>query len=188
MAKQDKGKKKADEKVEKKGKSKPAETVEKKSKSKGGDEFARPSDAPAPTSDGWKFTDDDHLGDLFLITPLRLDEIDDTFHPGEKKEIVVADIVHLNEKKPGKSELHEGAWVFQGFLKGSLKGYIGTGKRVLGRLAKGDKKDRGNYPWILEDATEADAKIAREYVTFINDPLNAPKKGDSGKGKKKAKK
>lgn len=203
MAK-DKGKKKDDEKVEKKGKAKGGKVDEKPAKkskgkseeksskkSKAGDDgFAKPSEAPA-SGDGWKFTDDDHLGDLFLITPLRVDEIEDSFHPGEKKEIIVCDIVHLNEKKPEKSELHEGAWVFQGYLKGSLRGYIGQGKRVLGRLGKGDKKDRGNYPWILEDADGDDFKIAKAYVAFINDPLNAGKssKSDDAKGgKKKAKK
>ncbi|QDP45544.1 hypothetical protein SEA_FUZZBUSTER_60 [Microbacterium phage FuzzBuster] len=206
MAK-DKGKKKDDEKVEKKAKkgkaeeppakkgkkSKAEEAPAKGKKSKGGDSdgFAKPSEAPA-SGDGWQFTDDDHLGDLFLITPLRVEEIEDKFHPGEKKEIIVADIVHLNEKKPEKSELHENAWVFQGYLKGSLRGYIGQGQRVLGRLAKGDKKDRGNYPWILEDADDDDMKVAKAYVKYINDPLNAGKKSsdDDAKGgkKKKAKK
>jgi len=207
MAK-DKGKKKDDEKVEKKAKkgkaeeppakaskkgkaekpskkSKADEKPAKKSKGKGdSDGFAKPSEAPA-SGDGWQFTDEDHLGDLFLITPLRVEEIEDKFHPGEKKEIIVADIVHLNEKKPEKSELHENAWVFQGYLKGSLRGYIGQGERVLGRLGKGDKKDRGNYPWILEDADEDDLKVAKAYVKYINDPLNAGKKADDKGGKKK---
>lgn len=176
MAK-DKGKKKSDEKVEKKG------------KGGGDDDFAKPSEAPA-SGDGWNFADDDHLGDLFLITPLRVDDIEDKFHPGERKEIIVADIVHLNEKKPEKSEAHENVFVFQGYLKGALRGYVGE-KRVLGRLAKSDKKDRGNYPWILEDADADDVKVARAYLEYINNPLNSTKtkaSKDDDEGEKKSKK
>jgi hypothetical protein len=145
------------------------------------DEFAKPSDAPAG-GEGWQFADDDNLGKLFLITPLRVDYIDDKFKPGEKKEIIVADVVAINEKKPEKSEEHAEVWVFQGYLKGSLRGYVGE-RRVLGRLVKGKTADRGNYPWMLEDADADDAAAARAYLASL-DPF--AQKGAKAKAEKPA--
>src|SRR5690606_457931 len=136
--------------------------------------------------------DDEHLGDLFLIRPRRVDHIDDKFKPGEKKEIIVADVVHINEKKPAKSEEHTDVWIFQGYLKGALRGYIEDDGLVLGRLGKADKKDRGNYPWILEDASADDEELAREYLRSADpfrggsdsddDGDDAPKKSKKDKG------
>lgn len=131
-------------------------------------DFAKPSDAPATGGDGWKFESEDHLGDLFLITPLREHEIEDTYSkvPGATKTVIVADIVHINEKKPGKSEVHDEAWVFGGWTKGSLRGYIGE-RKVLGRLGQG-KPDRGNTPWILEDADNDDIETAKAYLATVD--------------------
>jgi hypothetical protein len=153
------------------------------------DDFAKPSEAPAG-GEGWQFATEDNLGDLFLITPLRIDEIDDKFKPGERKEIIVADVVALNTKKPEKSEEHENVWIFQGYLKGSLRGYVGT-RRVLGRLGKGETKDRGNYPWILEDADADDVKVAKAYLASLDPFAQKGAKADAAdekpakKGKKK---
>ena len=143
------------------------------------DDFAKPSEAPAG-GDGWNFATDDNLGKLFIITPLRIDDIDDKFHPGERKEIIVADVVEINERKPEKSEEHENVWIFQGYLKGALRGYVGE-RKVLGRLNQGDKKDRGNYPWILDDATDADYALATAYLDSV-DPF-AQKGAKAGKAK-----
>lgn len=147
------------------------------------DDFAKPSEAPAG-GEGWQLAADDNLGKLFLITPLRVDEIDDKFKPGERKEIIVADVVEINERKPEKSEEHGDVWVFQGYLKGALRGYVGE-RRVLGRLVKGKTADRGNYPWMLEDATADDATIARAYLASV-DPF--AQKGASKADAKPAKK
>lgn len=148
----------------------------KAAKSTSSDGFAKPSEAPAG-GDGWALASDDNLGKLFLITPLRAETIDDKYHPGERKEIIVADVVEINEKKPEKSEEHGDVWVFQGYLKGALRGYIGE-RRVLGRLGKGPM-DRGNEPWILEDATKKDEAIAVAYLESV-DPF-ATKKGSKAK-------
>lgn len=157
------------------------------------DEFAKPSEAPAG-GDGWNLTDDANRGALLLINPLREDEIDDKFTPGARKRIIVADVVVLNEKKPEKSEEHDEVYVFQGYLKGALRGYIGE-RRVLGRLQNTEdtskKKDRGHYYWELEDATEKDVEVARAYMAAANDPFR--KKGggsdaDEKPAKKKSKK
>ena len=65
-------------------------------KNTGGDDFAKPSEAPSG-GDGWSLTDDDNRGALLLITPLRSERIDDKFskEPGATKEIIVADVVVL---------------------------------------------------------------------------------------------
>ncbi len=150
------------------------------------DEFARPSDAPSG-GDGWKITADENRGALLLITPLRT-QTAETRDWGEK-EVVVADVVVLNEKKPEKSEEHAEVFIFSGYLKGALKGYIGE-RRVLGRLRNTEdttkKKDKGNYYWELEDATEKDIAVARAYMAALNDPFGG--KGDDDEKPAKGKK
>ena len=167
-----------------------AKDKSKKSKSTkpaGDDDFARPSDAPAG-GDGWTLTSDENRGALLLITPLREIDVDDKFskEPGATKKVIVADVVVLNEKKPAKSEEHEEVYVFSGYLKGALRGYIGE-RRVLGRLRNTEdtteKKDRGNFYWELEDADADDVKVARAYMEAVNDPFG--KKGDDEKPSKK---
>lgn len=170
-----------------------------KSKKKGGkpadnDEFGKPSDAPAG-GDGWKLASDDTRGKLMLFTPLREEEVPafgKAGQNGEKQMIVVADVVVLNEKKPEKSEEHEEVYVFQRYVQGALRGYIGE-RRVLGRLqntedTSGAKSQGGGYYWELEDADADDIKIARAYLESL-DPFaqKSAKKGrddDEPSGKK----
>lgn len=156
---------------------------DKSKKSNASDDFAKPSEAPAG-GDGWKFADDDNDGDLFLITPLRKETVDTTEY-GEK-EVIVADIVKINEKKPAKSEEHEEVYVFGAWLQGSLRAFIGE-RRVLGRLDKAaDKKSGRGYVWKLEDADDDDIELAREYLASL-DPF-ATKKGKGDDDEKPAKK
>ena len=148
-------------------------------KNNGGDDFAKPSEAPSG-GDGWSLTDDDNRGALLLITPLRTEKVATKFSD-EPKEVIVADVVVLNEKKPAKSEEHENVYVFSGYVKGALRGYIGE-RRVLGRLVNTEdtskKKDRGNYYWELEDADADDVEVARAYLASL-DPF--AQKGAKGK-------
>lgn len=139
------------------------------------DDFAKPSEAPAG-GDGWKFADDDNDGDLFLITPLRKEMVN-TAEYGEK-EVIVADIVKINEKKPAKSEEHEEVFIFGAWLQGAVRAFIGE-RRVLGRLDKAaDKKSGRGYVWKLEDADDDDIELAREYLASL-DPF--AKKGGKAK-------
>lgn len=140
-------------------------------------EFAKPSEAPA--GDSWSLTDGDkpksgsNDGDLFLITPLRKETVK-TKDYGEK-ECIVADVVHLNEKKPAKSVEHEDVYIFGGWLMGAIRSSIDTGKQVLGRLDKAADSSAGRgYVWKLEDADEDDIEVARAYLKST-DPF--PKKG-----------
>lgn len=152
------------------------------------DDFAKPSDAPAG-GDGWKITDDANRGKLMIITPLREKDVEDTFskEPGATKSVIVADVVVVNEKKPEKSEEHTDVYIFSGYLKGALRGYIGE-RRVLGRLTNTEdtskKQDRGNYYWELSDATEKELAIAKAYLASL-DPFAAKSpKTDEPKAKK----
>lgn len=164
----------------------------KKDKSTDDGDFAKPSEAPA--GGGWSLTDGDEPksgqndGKLFLITPLREEEIPDTYSktPGATKKIVVADVVMLHEKKPEKSEEHEDVYIFGGWLMGAVRAYIGE-RRVLGRLDKvADKKSATGYVWKLEDADSDDEKIAKAYLASL-DPF-ATKKGAKVADEKPAKK
>lgn len=154
-------------------------------KSNGG-EFAKPSEAPAG-GDSWKFADDENDGGLFLITPLRKESV--TTEKYGEKEVIVADIVALNEKKPAKSEEHEEVFVFGAWLQGSLRAFIGGDRRVLGRLDKAADRDSGRgYVWKLEDADDDDIEIAREYLATANPFATKVSKGADEKPAKKGKK
>lgn len=132
---------------------------------KNNDDFAKPSEAPAG-GDGWKLADDDNDGELFLITPLRKETVA-TAEYGDK-EVIVADVVHINTKKPAKSEEHEEVFVFGAWLQGAIRHAIGE-RRVLGRLDKAaDKKSGRGYVWKLEDADEDDIAAAREYLASLD--------------------
>lgn len=133
----------------------------KKSKPAASNDFAKPSEAPS--GEGWNLTEEAE-DKLILFTPLREDKVDTSF--GEKP-IIVADVVVIDEKKPAKSEVHDDVYVFGGYLRGALRGFIGE-KRVLGRLVKGEPKKKGeNAPWLLEDATEAEIELAQQYLASV---------------------
>lgn len=170
--------------------------------------FAKPSEASG--GDSWSLTDGDEAksgkndGELMLITPLREAEVEDKYSktPGATKKVIVADVVHLNRKKPEKSEEHEDVYVWGAWLQGSLRSYIGK-EMVLGTVAKtADSKSGTGYVWKLEDADNADIDVAEAYLASLS-PFKASgekrdkakpaetkvsKDTDSGKKAKKGKK
>lgn len=160
-------------KPDKNAKSKPG-------KSKGDGAFAKPSEAPGG-GDGWKLADEANIGRLLIFTPLRKQTTVVTRgKKSEDTEVIVADVVVVNEKKPEKSELHEEVFVFPRWIQGALRGYIGE-RKVLGRLDTDAEKSQGDRPaWVLEDASNADVKIAEAYLKTV-DPF------DQKPGKSKAK-
>lgn len=125
--------------------------------------FAKPSEAPA-SGDGWNLTEEAE-GRLILFTPLREEQVETKDYG--LKGVIVADVVVLNEKKPEKSETHAEVYVWGGYLKGALRGFIGQ-RRVLGRLVRGTKKERGNFPWLLEDADATGVKVAEAYLASVD--------------------
>lgn len=147
------------------------------------DDFAKPSEAPA-SGDGWRFEDEANVGKLFLISPLR--EITTKGFEDKDAEVIVSDIVEIDEKRPAKSTEHSGAYVWGGWTKGALRGYIGE-RRVLARLEQDKSKGRGkNAAWVLEDADASDVKIAKEYLASV-DPFKQKgakaAEADDGKAK-----
>lgn len=158
---------------------------DKSKKSDASDDFAKPSDAPATGGDGFKVEDDENVGELLLITPLRSQTV--AGFEGKEVEVIVADVVVLNEKKPAKSVEHDEVFFFGGWTKGALRGYIGE-RKVLGRLAKDKSKGRGNNAaWVLEDADADDVAVAREYLTTVDPFKQKGAKADDekpAKGKK----
>lgn len=129
--------------------------------------FAKPSEASGG-GDGWNLTEEAE-GELVLFTPTKV-TTQDTKDYGEKP-VIVADVVVINEKKPEKSEEHSDVFVWGGYLRGALKEFVAGGsnpRRVLGRLVKGKTKERGNYPWLLEDPTEEEIAAATAYLESVD--------------------
>ena len=136
---------------------------DKPAKAKVADGFAKPSEAPV-TGEGWNMTEEAE-GELLLLTPLREEDVD-TADYGIKK-VIVANVVVINLKKPEKSEEHTEVFVWGGYLKGSLRGFIGE-RRVAARLVRGEKKERGNFPWLFEDPSEADYAACTAYLESVD--------------------
>lgn len=119
-----------------------------------------PFNSPAVSSDT-KITE--FAGDLLLITPTSYEEEVQTVHGA--KDAVKANIVVIDEKRPERSDTHDGILIFQGRLIGQTKPFVGKGL-VLGRLreAKELQKKGQNAPWLLDDPTDDDKTAAREYL------------------------
>lgn len=136
------------------------------------DDFAKPSEAPA-SGDGWKLEDDDNDGELFIITPLRKETVE-TKKYGEK-EVVVADVVKVDRKRPEKSEEHDDVFIWAAWVQGAIRSYIGE-RRVLGVLDKEADSSAGKgYVWKLQDADEDDVDAARAYLSSLS-PFAEPEK------------
>lgn len=163
----------------KKAKEAPAPEPEKKAKKAkgggGGASIGIPSEVETGGGDGWNLTDEAE-GELCLFSPMREDEVETKDYG--MKPVIVSNVAVINMKKPADSEFHEEVYVFAGYLRGALRSSIGTGL-VLGRLVKGDTKEKGNYPWKLEDPTAKEIVAAQDYLA-ANDPFAGVKK-KSGK-------
>lgn len=122
------------------------------------DEF----ESGAPTSNH-KIADDE--GSLLLISVTGIET--DIVTAFGKTNAVKADVVIINEKKPSKSEEHKGILIFQRVLQSQLENYVG-GRRVFGRLGRGIAKAGQDAPFIIDDPTEADKVLAREYLASID--------------------
>lgn len=153
------------------------------------DEFGKPSDAPAG-GDGWKLTDARDC--LVLFKPLREEQkpaFGKAGKEGEKQDVIIADAVVLTNKKGkplAEPEEHDEAWIFQKFIQGSLRGYIGD-RLVLGVVRNTETTTKatsasGGFYWELEDATPEQVEIAKAYRASL-DPF-AQKKGAKVKDKK----
>lgn len=151
--------------------------------------FGKPSEAPAG-GDSWRLESEEHIGKLFLISPLRVKD-DAVGFENQISEVIVADVVEINEKNPAKSEEHTGVWLWGGWVKGAVRGYVGA-QMVPCRLGQDKSKGRGkNAAWVLEDASKKDIAKIEEYLASV-DPFKqkgAKSKADDDepKGKKSKK-
>lgn len=126
--------------------------------------FAKPSEASGG-GDSWKLGEDENVGKLFLFTPLREEQVKTQAY-GEKPAIV-ADVVEIDEKDAAASENHSDVYIFQGYLRGSLKSFVGK-RKVLGRLTKKKDPKHGTPSWQLDDASSADVELAQAYLKSID--------------------
>ena len=163
---------------------------DKKAKDAGfSDDFGKPSEAPAG-GEAFRLEHADNVGKLFLITPLRSEEtkaFGKAGEKGERQEIIVADVVEIDKKNPDKSVEHAGVWLFGGWVKGAVRGFIGQ-RRVLAILEREESKDSGTgYIWKLADASDKDIDAARAYLASIDPFAVKPDADDkpAKKGKKK---
>ena len=120
------------------------------------EEFATPS---APGGDPL----DMHalLGSLlaFQVTE-DIEHIQTAFtEPGTKTSAVRADVYVLDGPHTGMTR--KDALIFPRVLQGQLRPSLG--KKVLGRLARGEAKKGQSAPWILNAPTDADLAAATEW-------------------------
>lgn len=120
------------------------------------DPFSNPSDS------GTKITE--FNGSLLIVEPLEYKTGVKTAF-GDDKDLVVAKVTVLDGEHSG--EVYDEIAIFQGGLIGQTRRCIG--KRVLGRLGQTPPKQKGMSPaWNLADATDAERKVALDYINNQN--------------------
>ena len=118
--------------------------------------------APASTSEGVKPADlENHLC---------------IFEPTEYKTNVStsmgeSDAIALNIVDLDANDVHNDVLLFSAYLRGALKPLIG--QKVLARIKKGVAKPGKTAPWILEDATQDAAAVAKANA-YLSAGLQAP--------------
>jgi len=102
------------------------------------------------------------LGSLLVFQVTELVEHVPTVHTmaGEKTPAVRADVYALDGSKAGYER--KDALVFPRVLQGQLRPNVG--KKVLGRLRKGEAKPGKNPAWELAPATQEDLRLAQEWT------------------------
>lgn len=117
------------------------------------DEFDKPGTA---SNVEWE----EYLGKLLIIWPISKEANVKTQDYGEK-DAIRADMA-IVDGADGPEELPD-ILIFPLVLQGQLRRKMG--KTVLGRLGQGEAKAKQKPPWKLQDATEADEKLARDYLS-----------------------
>jgi len=101
-------------------------------------------------------------GSLWMVSVLEYEEDVPTEYsePGKKSPAIRADVVVLDGEHVGRT--YEGTLIFGRSMVPQLKPRVG--KKIVGRLAQGEKKKGKNAPWVLENATDEEKAIARKWV------------------------
>lgn len=122
------------------------------------DEFVQPGAAS-----GESFDLNPLIGSLLVFQVKELVDHVQTVHtlPGEKTPCVQADVYVLDGPHAGTERVD--ALVFPRGLQRQLRPHLG--KKVLGRVRKGQAASGKSAPWELAPATEADLAAAQQWAS-----------------------
>lgn len=105
----------------------------------------------------------DHIGELVLFTPHEYVDKDNGVDTSfGVKDYVLTDAVILTAE--GGPAEYVDAMILQGSLIGQLKRKIPGGRKLLGRIAKGEAKKGQQPPYVLSAPSDADKQLARDYL------------------------
>lgn len=112
--------------------------------------------------DSLKWTDYD--GRLVLITPAEVKRDVPNMDNTGVRDVTFGDVVVLDG--PGAPEIFRGTPIYPRFLQAQVRANVGTGRSNLGRVGKdASRQVRGqSAPWVLGAPTDADKKVARDYL------------------------
>jgi len=112
------------------------------------------------------------LGDLLMFTVDKVTDPIETKH-GTTTATAVA-VVVLDGASQGAE--YADCLIFPKVLQSQLKASVG-GAKVLGRLGQGENV-KGNPPWLLNAATDADKDLARQWISAKAQPVAAAPVGN----------
>jgi len=105
------------------------------------------------------------LGDLLMFTVDKVTDPIETKH-GTTTATACA-VVILDGNQQGAE--YADCLIFPKVLQSQLKASVG-GAKVLGRLGQGENV-KGNPPWLLNAATDADKDLARQWISAKAQPV-----------------
>lgn len=123
------------------------------------DEFGQPSDSAGIT---WS-----DLKDRLLLIKVHEAGIEMDTQFG-KSTAVRADVIVLDGDVSEIWTEYNDTLIFPKVLQSQVKSKVGG--MVLGRLGQGEAKKGQSAPWKLAPNTEADAKVARDYIAKTVEP------------------
>lgn len=132
------------------------------------------------TASGAQFPLEEHLGDLLVIHVTGFEE-DIPTAIGNSDAVRVDILVADSDNPQNVGETFDDVLLFPKILVSVLKGKVGSGRPVLGRLGQGPAKPKQSPPWILlafdeDDAQKAVAAMSGQFDSGSNDEPPAAKK------------
>ena len=128
-----------------------------------GKHMATPFEAPA-TIEGSSVRPADLNGHLLIIKPLE-------YKTGIATQLGVAEAIEVDLVDLDTNEEHSSVLFFNIALRNALKPNIG--KQVLARIGQGTAKPGKSAPWILVNATENQADVAKA-TAYLAGQVQAP--------------
>jgi len=109
----------------------------------------------------------DNLGNLLMFTVDKITDPIETKHGTTTA--TACSVVVLDGASQGTE--YDDCLIFPKVLQSQLKASVG-GSKVLGRLCQGENT-KGNPPWLLNAATDADKDLARQWIASKAQPVTA---------------